>query len=244
MSNLTIQKKKDQEEYIIKKFISHKKLNLPVFAVIGNETPDFIIKGPQGTYSIELTRLIDPEIKETEVLQEKIVNGARELFIKKYEENLRVWVTFNDLPITLTKKNESIYYNELFEIVERVYLSNKDFQFETKSKKQINPTHHIEDIYISNKAGFCNWQTFGAFIVSRPDFKIIDDVINSKEKGLNKYKQDFKENWLVIAANFGKRSGAYDFLFIDDYKANTKFDKVFIYNLRENEIINIKTENT
>lgn len=235
-------RKKQLEQRVIEQFISHESLKLRVSAVNASETPDFIIKSLRENYSVELTRLVNPEIKAIEVLQERIVEGAKELFVQKYKEKMRVWVTFNDVPIKCKKGQEDIYSKEIFEFVENVYLTNKDFKFRAKSKRNSPPLPYIEEMYIGNETGICNWQPFEGFIVTRPDFKIIDEAIRSKEKGLQKYHQDYKENWLVIAANFGKQSTALDFMFIETYKATTNFDKVFIYNFRSDEVIPIRIQ--
>ncbi len=233
-------RKKAQEEYIITKFISNDSLRMSAYGLDASETPDFKVKTMQGIFSVELTSIVTPEIKAVEVMQKRIVDGAKELFAAKHKEKLTVLVMFDNTPISCKKSEEPVYSKELFDIVERVYLANRDFEFKTKYKGRIRPTPYLDDIIISNDTNIDNWQPFGAFVVPRPDFSIVDKVIKGKEKGLLKYQQEFKENWLVIAANFGHRSSANDFVFFDGYKANTKFDRVFVYSLREDEFLSLK----
>src|ERR1700753_141473 len=99
MDKLEKHRKKEQEEYIVTKFISHESLRLSVYGIDPSETPDFKIKTTQGLYSIEVTSIVTPQIKAVEVMQKRIVDGARELFTAKYREKLRVLVMFSNTPI-------------------------------------------------------------------------------------------------------------------------------------------------
>ena len=232
--------KKQREEYEVTKFVSHESLKLPVYGIDAGETPDFTIKTTKGLYSIELTSIVTPDIKAIEVKQKRIVEGARDMFILKYTEKVRVYVMFNNNPIECSKRDEIKYSKELFEIVEKIYLNNKDFKFRTSYKDRVQPTLHIEDIIISNDTDLDNWQPFGAFLVPQVEHKMIENIIKAKEKGLQKYQSQFKENWLVITSNYGERSSANDFAFFKGYNGETKFDKVYVYSLRENEVITLK----
>lgn len=66
------------------------------------------------------------------------------------------------------------------------------------------------------------------------------NIIKGKESNLSKYKNDFDENWLVIAANFGTKSSALRFDYINQIEYKSKFDRVFIYKQFEDKIINFE----
>lgn len=229
--------KKELERYTITKFISNEKLKLRALSLDDSETPDFIMKTMDKKISIELTSLMNPQLKARESLNDSIVARAWELFDSKYEEKLNVWVTFYNWKPNCSKTDIPIYANELFQLVENIYLNNRNYKFNINSKDNFSPADYIQSLFISNDFSFSNWQTFGAYLVEYVDFSLLLNTIKSKESNLFKYENDFDENWLVIAANFGTKSSALRFDYINKIEYKSKFDRVFIYKQFEDKII-------
>lgn len=235
-----IDKKKASERFIVEKFISNANLKLKVFSIVDNETPDFIIKTVEKDISIELTQLINPKLKAQETLNNQIVEGAKELFTSKYKEKLGVWVTFASEGVTCSKIEIPEYSEKLFRIVENIYINNRDFKFEVSSKHSFKSNEFVKHIFVDNKFNNPYWQVVGAYIVDYLDFNLLENIIKSKEKNLEKYGSSYKENWLLITSSFGTKSSAKRFDFINQFELKTTFDKIYIYKFFENKIIEYK----
>ncbi|MDX5321366.1 MAG: hypothetical protein LPK49_09905 [Bacteroidota bacterium] len=50
---------------------------------------------------------------------------------------------------------------------------------------------YVDRLHVSNEHNFDSWQPFGAFRVDYIDPALIDEVIQRKESGLNKYSQKY-----------------------------------------------------
>ncbi len=186
--------KKELERYLLEKFISNESLSLRIKKIEESETPDFIIHELNKTFSIELTRLIHPHLIEIESLQEKIVNLALEKFKNKYTAKLTVYVNFLKVPLDGKGDGISSYVNDLYQIVEQIYLPNESYAFKVTSLGRKRPVNwFIDSITVTNEENFENWQPFGAFKVNQIDPNWIKDVIEQKEKNLFKYRDQYKE---------------------------------------------------
>lgn len=233
--------KKDLEHHLLTKFISNECLGLRIKSITATETPDFIIHELSKTISIELTRLIHPKLIKAEAFQEKLVESVHKRFKENYSANLRVLVNFSKVPIKCKEREVSKYVQELYELVENIYLPNHKYNFNISSKNNSKSLNHFIDfISVSNNSNFENWQPFGAFRVDEINFDWLTKVIIEKEKNIIKYKTLSNENWLLLLANFGHKSSAHTFNSIQIDKLVTKFDKVYLYKDMDNTILQIK----
>jgi len=232
--------KKEIELILLKDFISNKGLKLRVKSIIESESPDFIIEELSRNISVELTRLIHPDTIQKEAFQEKLVEIAHKIFKEKYDEELYVLVTFSDIPIKCKGVEIKKYAEEIFKIVEEIYLPNRKHEFHVSSGREKPINFYVDHISISNHMGLENWQPFGAYKVNYVDVDWVKDVIKEKEKNLVKYRHKFTENWLLIAANFGHQSSGHRFHHLKKEKIETEFDKVYLYKYREKEIFQLK----
>ena len=66
------------------------------------------------------------------------------------------------------------------------------------------------------------------------------DIIRKKELKISGYPEAFQEKWLVLVSNFGHESSHFQFTNIKKEFKKSPFDKIFIFKLRENEIIKVK----
>lgn len=232
---------KNSERHIVEKFISNISVKLPAYSIKNNETPDFIIKTLSGDLSIELTSLIVKSLKARESFQDLMIAKAADLFEKKYEEKLNVFITFSENSVKCSKSKIDLYTNEIFELIEKIYLNNRDYEFTISSWKNYEPINdYIKEIHVDNLDNYANWQSFGAFVVDEIDIDLLKTVISKKEKNIPKYKDTFDKNWLVMVANFGTKSSAHDFRFGNYETINSDFDKIFVYKYFEDTVIEIK----
>lgn len=64
----------------------------------------------------------------------------------------------------------------------------------------------FRSVTVSNENGYENWQPFGSFKVPHIDTSWFTEIIRKKESKIPSYQESFDEKWLVLTANFGKRS--------------------------------------
>ncbi|MBN8876778.1 MAG: hypothetical protein J0I32_04475 [Sphingobacteriales bacterium] len=228
-------KKKDFELHILSKFISHETHELRVKTIDEGETPDFVVRELNKDISIELTRLILPDLMKEEQFQEKIVSRAFEQFKSKYPDKLQVLVNFSNGVIKCAANEIHLYVDQLLGVVESVFLANRGFEFRISSIGRDRPINHfIDSITISNDLGFTNWQPFGAYMVKRIDGNWLKDIIRSKETRLPHYTRKVDENWLLLVANFGHESSTHEFDYLILEEFETSFDRVYLYKYMDN----------
>lgn len=233
--------KKEIERDHLTRFISNEQLKFLVYGIEDSETPDFIVNIDKKLISIEHTRLINPELKEIEQYRERIIQNAREKFRNKYNTELYVLMTFNNIQLKSGKIAEEKYTDEVFRLIEKIYLCNKKFDFRIESPgHKTRVSELIESFSVDNTRRFENWQHFGAYLVEGVDLEWLQRIIAKKEKNIKKYTRDFHENWLLLVADFGTKSSAHRFDHIDFSEIKTEFDRVYIYNFMPDEVGKIK----
>lgn len=235
-------KKKLIERKELIKFISNEKIPLRVYNILDSETPDFILKMINKEISIEHTRLIKPKLQQTEKYKERIVENAQKIFEEKYPfEKLYVMITFNNIPLKGGQRAQENYTNEILTLIEQIYLNNKSFDFSLSSKMSIESlTHTIESINIDNIQKFSCWQSFDSFIVEQIDVEWLKQVIQKKGDNIGKYKSSFDENWLLLVADLGSKASSHRIDLMDFSLIQSKFDKIYFYEYRADEICIIK----
>jgi hypothetical protein len=233
--------KKDVEYNILRRFISHETHGLRIKDIEPSETPDFILHELHKTISVELTELRHQKLKQKESFQEKIVEAAWSKFRKKYNANIQVLVNFSDVPIKASANEVQRYVDELHDLVERIWLNNRDYEFRlTNMGRSRKRDHWIDSISVNNVVDLEYWQPFGAFKVGRADPSWIKKVIEGKEAKLANYQKSFDERWLLMVANFGDRSSTHDIFFLETGDLQTKFDRVYLYKYMDNTYKRIK----
>lgn len=233
--------KKQTERCILEKFVSNAKGGFRIALITDSETPDFVIKTfEKKKISIELTRLINPELKEKEQFRTAIVERARDLFREKYSANLEVHVVFENRIIKCKKTEIDKYAKQILEIVESIYVPLQNFEFRVSSHNTIFTHENFDSIFISNELGFTNWQTFGAYIVDKVNFNWLKKIVSQKEENIKRYRETFDENWLLLTSTFGTKSSSFHFDYINFDELQTKFDRVYVYKYFEDSIIEVK----
>lgn len=229
-------KKKIIERHQLTKFISNTDLKLKVVSIIDNETPDFIITSKYKRISVELTELTNPEVKKVESYRNKIIKVAEQMFIEKYKTDLYVLITFENVILSPGKAEER-YAKELFEIIEKEYLTSNAQEFSIV-KNRMNT--FIRRLRIANNRELNNWQRFGAYHIDWIKPEWMTKRIIRKQENISKYAEKFDENWLLLISNTGSKSSANRFDYVDFKEIQTDFERVYVYKYIENETIQIK----
>lgn len=232
-------KKKQIERYQLEKFISNKKLKLCVYGIKNWETPDFEANINSRLVSIEHSRLINPELQEVEQYRNKIINLAQNRFEEKYSDKLYVLITFNSIVLDGGKAAEQNYVDEVYSLVEEIYLNNKSYEFRIHSKRP-RVSKIIDIISINNVQNFSHWQHFGTYEVDWIDMRRLKKVIEKKEQNIKKYSKKYGENWLLLISDFGTKASANRTDSVDFSIIESKFDKIYIYSYMADEVTIVK----
>ena len=232
---------KEIERHHLTSFISNDKLKLLVYGIEDSETPDFIANIDKKVISIEHTRLINPRLKKVEQYRERIIKNAHKRFEKKYSAKLYLLITFNNIVLKSGKMAEQKYTDEVFKLIEDIYLCNKNYEFRIDSRKRKRRISElIESFSVDNTRDFSHWQHFGAYLVDWVDMEWLKAVIEKKEKNIDRYPKEFNENWLLLVSDFGTKASTHRFDGIDYSEIETKFDKVYLYSFRADEVEIVK----
>ncbi|KAA1244554.1 hypothetical protein [Aquimarina sp. RZ0] len=230
-------RKKEIEKRHLTKFVSNEKLKLLVYGIEDSETPDFIVNLGEKIVSIEHTRLINPDLKKVEQHKDKIIKNAQKRFENKYSEELYVLLTFNNIILESGKSAEEKYTDEVFKLIEEIYLFNKEYKFRINSRRQKSKVSKLINYFsIDNTWNFANWQHFGAYRVEKMNMGWFGEVISNKEKNIKRYPKGFDENWLLLVSDFGTKASTHCYDRIDFSNIKTEFDKIYLYSYMADEI--------
>jgi len=236
-----MEKKKQIERYQLEKFVSNKELGLLVYGIENSETPDFEVNIGDKIISIEHSRLINPQLQKVEQYRDKIIKNAQKRFEEKYTDKLYVLITFRNINLQGGKEAEQKYVDEVFNLIEEIYLNNKRFEFKVRATRHTDRVSKtIECLSVDNIQNFSHWQHFGAYLVEWVDMKWLKSIIEKKEKNIVNYQKEYQENWLLLVSDFGTKASANRTDFIDFSVIESKFDKIYIHSYIADEITIIK----
>lgn len=152
-----------------------------------------------------------------------------------------VLLTFRNINLKGGKIAEEKYINEVYNLIEEIYLNNRNHEFRISSKRNKSKvSESIERFTVDNIQNFSHWQHFGAYLVERIDKNWLENIINKKEVNIQKYKRNYEENWLLMVSDFGTKASSSSTDNIDFSSINTKFDKIFIYSYMADEVTVLK----
>jgi len=234
-------KKKQIERYQLERFVSNDKLKLLVHSIKNCETPDFEVNINKRLISIEHSRLINPELQKIEQYRDKIIKLAQKRFEENYADKLYVLITFNNIVLEGGKIAEECYVAEVYNLIEKIYLNNKCYEFKIHSKRhRERGSKLIESFSVDNVQNFSHWQHFGAYRVDWIDMDWLKSVIKKKEKNISKYLKEYEENWLLLVSDFGTKASTNRTDFMDFSTIESKFDRIYIHSYMADEITIVK----
>jgi hypothetical protein len=234
-------KKKQIERYQLERFVSNDKLKLSVHGINNCETPDFEVNINKQLVSIEHSRLINPQLQQVEQYRNKIIKRAQNRFEEKYSDKLYALITFNNIVLEGGKNAEKNYVDEVFNLIEGIYLDNKHYEFKIHSKRhRENVSKIIEGFSVDNVQNFSHWQHFGAYRVEWIDTEWLKGIIKKKEQNIDKYVKKYAENWLLLVSDFGTEASANRTDYIDFSFIESKFDKIYIHSYMTDEVTTVK----
>lgn len=236
--------KKEREEFYLSKFVSNPALGMIISAIKPMDPPDFqisrFIDNQFQEIGVELTTVTNPNLKAIEATQDKIVRDAYQLYKNEFKDILRVFVHFRNTTLPGDPKLLNSLSQELFEMIREISIKNMGYEFHLRSNDLFFAHPFFEKIIVSNELDFEDWRPFGVFMVPYIDEIWFAEKISRKEEILKTYRDQFEENWLVLLANFGHRSTAFQFPNLKGDFNSSPFDKIFIYNYMPDTIKVIK----
>ena len=228
--------KRETERIICEQFIeSYFRKKVDIYQ-LPSDPPDFTFTSDDHEISVELTRLIMPQVKQKEAAQKRIVELAHAKFKSTSDLQLRVSVTFSRRGIEYSNKFMDSQADEISKNVFRICQETDDIDsiIYKNSKRPFN--EYIDTLWVSSLNKFESWELINAFRVPHTDNEFIQKQINKKAEKLSSYEKKFDENWLLIASNLGYLSSAMRFDFIEPNLNRKNFDKIFLYEARSKEI--------
>ncbi len=243
---------KKTEERNILEYFSRLYDDFPRGKIAETESPDFIVSpGPKQRVGIEITRLTQAKIEnqkfsparvnnhENDILQE-----AQKIYNHKYDSvSLALSVGF--------KTNVEIDAEETVDIANEIVddIGNNirhadpgsEFRFTIEDPKAGNYIEFIEGKHFPgiNKSA---WLNAGGFQI--PDFsrEYLVNRIYSKEQKLPLYrKNNLNFIWLVLVTDSLQRTISFNiFNQIEAWNVESKFDRVFLFEIVENKIYIVK----
>ena len=240
MSNLS--RTKTEEKKYAKEFLASTHLKLAEFELIQlvKDPPDFVLKFQDHEKSLEVSRLFKKEQKQIESAHDSIVKLAFSKFKMIRNDKLRVQVVFTSNPVRFDTKFFNILAEDLLSHVIKFCLNEKDCGNAFEPKNWLDPHRCFESIYVSKKVEYEGWEVFGAFFYQQIDKKFLMDRISKKEKNIHRYPKNYLNNWLLLVSDIGHESSAHMFDALSRDYSKSKFDKIFVYQLWENKIIDLK----
>lgn len=226
----------------IEKFISSEKHELYFTNLEAFETPDFIAKTLDKKIAIEHTRYIDGNQKKVETFRKQIIDEARDKFKQEIGVDLQVSFGYSNNP--MDKEHSKQYYIDmLFNMVNEIYQVNKNRKFRVSTLRTKIENKYIDRIAVDSETTWNNWQSSGAYLVKPADYKAVQKYIDKKSSLVTSYPEGIDEKWLVIIAGIGYRSSGFRFDLLDNTTLSRKqFDKVFFFDDRTEEIIQLANE--
>ncbi|WP_299111416.1 hypothetical protein [uncultured Winogradskyella sp.] len=206
----------------------------------GEDPPDYVVTFKHKVVSIEHTRFMNKSQKQIEEFRKSIIIDAQNEFEKIYGKTLSVQFNFSNEPMRTTKDKPKSYYTKiLLDLVLEIYEINKERNFSISTKLNSIENKFINSITISNQREIFPWETCGAFLVQKADFKVLQNIIYKKSEDVKKYKTRCDENWLLIEAGIGNKSTGYYFDDISDELQKENFDKIFLMDYRAEQFLEV-----
>lgn len=262
--------KKDKREWTVMNLFVQSYRNFPTIAEISkSERPDFIVDTPKGRIGVEVTELKydrdDHEfnMRAHEDYLNQLMISAQEKYMvadKDSELPLVVDVQFSErisplvapcdhketdraelMPLGLAEEIAAIVADNLPMATGKQYVVDR-----TSKYGDLHLPMLVERILITNVSGVLKDHLWYASISTRVKPLSIESVsqrIKDKDKKLEGYATDCKEQWLLIVQNSFLMSAHYDPIAADRalrHKYPTRFDKVLVFERSQAKVSELK----
>jgi hypothetical protein len=234
--------KKLWELRYMKKFVESAGLNEEVIEIQeGPEPPDCVLRLKNGTnVGVEITKLINQEIKWEEAVRRKVIEDAEVLYIQSGFEEVEVLVTFMPLPISQEPKPRLTSISlEILNLVNVARLKGSETNL-VEFERPFITSSHIDRISVLWESGFEGWQQFGAHKVDGIQEDDIESVLAKKDQRLEMYQSNYDQTWLLMVIPAGGKSSAFNFDGIGDLKVGARFNKVYAFREFDETFVTLK----
>jgi len=231
-SNLSYNEKKQKKKEIIDlgNFLYYHNKRIKIVNPLA-ESPDAIVKKGCKKIGIELKDLIIRiDEKEKESIFKKLFSEIEEELkndIQKYKGIYKV--EFIDSDLSLKNEIKQLLKSEIISLIKGI-----------STKKE-----YVKNIFkIPYKS--INIQKGEATIVGNLKVETVIEKIYSKEKNINRYKNNFKlsEFWLLLVLSGIEKSSDYSYFDqeIFEYNFKTEFNRIFIFDFFKRKVTELKTQ--
>ncbi len=157
--------KKDTEKRTLIRFVSNKSLRLRIAGITAMDPPDFkmsrYVNKIFKEIGVEITRVLNPQLKKFESAQHRIVELALLEFKKTHSDNLVVYVDFSNAPFSLEPDSLQNLSISLSKMVKGIVENNRGYLFRVDTNHALRDSI-FENITVSNEEfDFENWQPVG-----------------------------------------------------------------------------------
>jgi len=202
------------------------------------ERPDFIIHAREKLLGIEHTNIFQLEtphgsiLQAKDVLAQKVVNQARDLYLQTHDQPLRVQILFNPIK-PLSEQKVSQLAEMASRIIERTKLT-PGIPIILKRTKENSEYFPIEitriHLYSHPKGKENRWMPSSIGTIQELTIRDLQIKVADKEQYVDIYRSRCSEVWLLIVADYSRIPTTLDIS--DDAVAHfyhTKFDRVFFF---------------
>jgi len=207
------------------------------------ERPDVVVKTAQARIGIEVTRILNPELRRNESECDQMIEAARELYEKRSLPHLHVSVHVTGEKV-FTRSNRQRFASALADVVAaNVPQANELQEVENDCNNPAAFPYEIDSILIlRNRALTRNYWNAGKAGFILEDFTDrLQAVIDQKESRIGGYDTDCSELWLLIVAENDNPSAAFDPSPATlSHSYTSSFHRVFILNLFQRKVSDLK----
>lgn len=241
---------KDRERYYLDHFLEVLE-NPPTGQIKHAEQPDFLIENKSDCIGIEVTEAYyeasdnGSPIREQESLERRALKEVESRLTEKGIPSFQINVSFRPHydAKRLTRKRENHFINELTQLIETEIAPLSDQRVSIDFRKL---PKELTALYLGSTSTI--GQNFVAENMSggSPSYSSerLQEIINSKNKKVQSYREKCKEIWLLIVAdNYNLSSWANSLSQgVQKHQYNSQFDRVFFFRRNTEDVQEIKVK--
>ncbi len=202
------------------------------------EQPDFLVHAGESILGIEHTEIFQPgpsdgtSLQAQDILGQRVVSKAKELYLQSNGQPLRVQVFFNE-KVNISKKDIDRLAKVVLNLVETtpIVLGEPITLRRTKENAGYFPREVVMvHIYAHSNMNENSWRSSSAGRIPKLTPEYLQDKINHKELKLDHYKIKCEEIWLLIVADDFRIPSTVDLSeLVLTHHYITRFNRVFFF---------------